>query len=365
MITLNAKISLISTNNDTLKSVSTNVSKINNSSEIGAILGVRKESKNPFIFGKSKFSDKPTFSSGVDYFIGSQASDQNGNFDTPYEIKVKSGNINSLTIAFDTTNNRHPKSLKVDGVEYFDDDAIFTIVGLENTSDHTIVIENWNKENALLVITGIYVNISIDINNRNLISLTSTIFDRGNYELPSYGIISNTGNIEFNDFNGEVKDYAEQLLLTSDLKVEITLKDTLTKKEEQIALMETTDWDYNNNNRSVSVSLQDDLVEWQNIQVDGFSYNPRNPFKILPNGSMEDLYRWLQNSERTPTKYRMLSFGELDFNTKNILSTTKIDYPFLESGTLWEQWVKLCKVCGLYIFKNRNGRTVCSYTMGS
>ena len=128
--------------------------------------------------------------------------------------------------------------------------------------------------------------------------------------------------------------------------------------------METTDWDYDNNNRSVSVSLQDDLVEWQNIYVKGFDYDPRNPFKILPNGTMKDLYEiWLY--KEVPSKYRLLEFDELDTITQNILANTKIKYPLLKGGTLWEQFVKLCEVCGLYVYKNKDGKTVCSYTYGS
>jgi hypothetical protein len=116
---------------------------------------------------------------------------------------------------------------------------------------------------------------------------------------------------------------------------------------------------------SVSVSLQDNLVEWQEIQIEGFGYDPRNPYKVLANGTMEDLYNWLQNGDRTPTKYRMLRFERLDEQTQNILRYTKIEYPLLKSGSLWEQWTKLCQVCGLYIYKNSQGNTVCSYTYGS
>ena len=361
MITLTARINLISANNGTLSSVTSNLSGNNISSEIGAILGSKSQGSNPFIFGVSKFGDSATFSDGVDYFIGSQASDENGLFETPYEINIGGNNLSSFTIAFDTINNRHPNKINIDGIDYFDDDAIFTVTNLKGASSHTITIDNWNTLNAPIVIMGIYVNITIEINNRNLISLTSTIFDRSDYNLPSYGILSNVGSIEFNDLNGEIKDYAEQLLLTSDLKVEINLTDTLSGKSEQVALMETTDWNYDNNNRSVSVSLQDDLVEWQNLNSTGFYYNYYNPF--LPNGTMEELYNRL--IAETPTKHRMLSFNELDFSTRNILSNTKIKYPLLKEGSLWEQWVKLCEVCGLYIYKNREGKTVCSYTYGS
>jgi hypothetical protein len=365
MITLTARINLISGDNADLKFHTSNLSPNNISRQISSIVGFKMAIANPFIIGASKIGDGSTICDGVKYFIGNELSDEQGNFSEEYYLNIdtRSGfNVKSVTLEFDTLNNRHPKTLKVGNKEYFDDDAIFTIANID-TNLVQITINNWNTPNYPIVISAIYVEVAIEINNRNLISLTSSIFDRGDYNMPSYGIISNTGNIEFNDLTGEIKDYAEQLLLTSDLKVVISLNNTLDKSDEQVAEMETTEWNYDNNNRSVSVALQDDLVEWQDIYVEGINYDPRNPFKVLPNGSMEDLYKWLWG--KTPTKYKMLTFSELDDKTKTILTNTKIDYPLLESGKLWEQWVKLCQVCGLYIYKNRNSKTVCSYTYGS
>ena len=365
MITLTAKINLISDNNGSLNSVSSELLGNNISSDWQSIRGVKSQGSNPFIIGASKLGDGSTFSDKVDYFIGSQLSDDNGEFQPPCEITVNGYNIKSLTIAFDTVNNRHPNTIKIDNVEYADDDAIFTISNLSSANTHTITIDNWNAPNYPLVITGIYVEISIDIDYRNLISLNRSITYRADNKLPSYGIISNIGNLEFNDLNGEIKDYAEQLLLTSDLKVVITLNNTLADKHEQIGIFETRDWDYDNENRSVSVSLKDDLEEWQDIQVQGFSYDPRNPSAVLTERTMANLYVWLQDSARTPSKYEMLSFSQLDEKTRTILQNTTIDYPLLESGTLWQQWQKLCEVCGLYIYKNNEGKTVCTYTYGS
>lgn len=211
----------------------------------------------------------------------------------------------------------------------------------------------------------IYISetIIIDINYNNLISLNRNISYRGDNKLPSYGIISNVGNLEFNDFNGKVLEYAEQLLLTSDLKVVIMLNNTSSNNSIQVGVFETSDWDYDNNNRSVSVSLKDDLEEWQDIQVQGFDYDPRTPNAVLTNQTMADLYVWLYG--KTPSKYQMLTFDELDEKTKAILTATTIKYPLLENGTLWEQWTKLCQVCGLYIYKNNQAKTVCTYTYGS
>ena len=246
---------------------------------------------------------------------------------------------------------------------FVDDDPIFNIVDLKLGNFVYIEIEDWNKPNSPLVITGIYTEPSIEVDLKNQNALNRNIVDRADTMLPSYGIISNVGNIDFNDTTGNILDYANQNFLTGDMRVEFTLTNTLTKKSQLVGVFKTSEWNYDNNNRAVSVALKDDLEEWQDIFVEGINYDPRERYKVLKNGSMEDLYNWLH--ERTPSKYQMLTFEELDDITKEILSNTKLQYPLLEEGTLWEQWTKLCQVCGCYIYKNNKGKTTFTYTYGS
>ena len=210
---------------------------------------------------------------------------------------------------------------------------------------------------------GSYIKVEKDFALNNLISLERAIFDRSDTKLPSYGILSNNGNLWFNDTNGAFLTYANAGVLGSGLKVHILLNNTLSKTSEEVGVFETDTWDYDNDNRSVSVSLKDDLVQWQDIYVEGFGYDPRKPNDILTEKSMANLYDWLY--KKTPKTYKMLAFSELDQETKTILQNTIIDYPFLESGSLWAQWTKLCQVCGLYIYKNNQGQVVCTYTYGS
>lgn len=372
MITLTAKINILSGDNTALSLGSKDLSGNNISSDLSKVVGGKKECSNTFILGASKLGDGSTFSDGVDYFIGDQPSDDNGNFATPYEIMIRGNYMTSLTISFDTVNGRYPKSIWIDGVEYIDDDPIFTIARLSKSASHTITIYNWNSHKYPIVITGIYVDVSIEIDRKNLISISRSIFDRSDLKLPSFGIISNTGNIEFNDTDGEVRDYAEQLLLQSGLSCEIRLNNTLVDgASELVAKMETDQWDYDNDNRIVSVSIKDDLEEWQDINVAEISYDPRNaetkPFKWLYNRL------WLLTSNRYYEEalttgqgnYNMLAFDELDIDTRKVLLNTYIQYPLLESGSLWQQWTKLCEVCQLHIYKNNNGVIVCRYNGGN
>lgn len=365
MITLTAKIELLkSGENDggngilSGATLSPNTLSGNNASaEIGAIINSKKTIKTPFVFGKSVLGGGDAYYGNLDYFMGRELSDESGNFASTYTIDINGTNINAVTFAFDDRNNAFPQSMIVDGRYVADDDVKWT-VGLETADTHTITISNWNKPNSPLIISGIYIDLNLDINRYNMTSLESSLFDRADTSMPSFGIISNTGSIAFNDINGEIKDYAEQQILKSGLNVIITLNNTLTRKSEVVGTLKTADWDYDNYNRAVNISLKDDLEEWQEINVAEFYFDLRwkkkQPLKYF--------YDYLY--DKTPKKYNMLSFDELDEKTKDILENTIVSYPYLEKNTLWQQWQKLCEVAQLHIYK-QNNRVICIYKEGN
>lgn len=360
MITLTAKINLIENANITISGAETEMLGNNISSTLNSIVNKNNiKAKNPFILSRSKISEGTTLQNSVDYFIRNQEIHSNS-------ITISGANIDHFTIAFDTVNNRHPKSITVDKVTYYDDDSIYTISNLSPSDSHTIYINDWNDPNYPIVITGIYVGVNIEIDYSVLKNLNVQHKESAYNDKPSYGIISNAGSMSFSDENGEIKDYAQKKLLKSDLNVEVWLNDTVNKNTQKIGSYKTSTWDYDDANRMVDLRLKDDLEEWQDIQVNGFVYDVRNPYAVLPNKSMADLYKWLQSEDelgqlRTPSKYNMLSFEELDETTQKRLTNTIIEYPMLEDGTLWQQWNKVCQTCGLYIYKNYQGRTVCKY----
>ena len=200
----------------------------------------------------------------------------------------------------------------------------------------------------------------IIINNQNLLSLECSIFDRADLKLPSFGIISNVGNIEFNDIDGEVLAYSEQGLLEKSAKCEIWLSNTLVDGVSmQIGSYETDEWHYDEENRTFSVSLKDDLEELQNLTVEEVYYYTNN-------GEQRPL-SWIYNYlyDITIQNYNILSFDELDNETKSILENTICKYVILHKATLWEQWTKLCQVAQLHIYKNNKGIIVCKYNGGN
>lgn len=199
----------------------------------------------------------------------------------------------------------------------------------------------------------------IIINKRNLISLSRNLDSQSDLSMVSYGIISSNGNITFNDIDRKVLDYANDLLLKKGLKTQIFLNDTLSKKSEQIGEYFTNGWDYDGNSHEVSVSLVDGLEEWQDINTAGIKYN------ALDNKSQSLEYFYNDLHGKTPARYKMLEFSQLDAVTQSWLTSITIIHPFLDSASLWQQWDKLCKVGSLYIYKNGKGETICRYRNGS
>lgn len=199
----------------------------------------------------------------------------------------------------------------------------------------------------------------INLNYKNSVSVERTILGRSNISMPSWGIISNTGNLRFIDTDGSIKNLAEQRLLKSGLQAIIYLENTLTSARNQIGEFLTDKWQYDNENRTVSVSLKDELRDWQDIIISPIRYNPYR----------EKNYRckWLYNYlyELTPSKYNMLPFESLDETTQNILSGTEFEFLVLHSKNLWNGWAQLCQACQCYIHKNNLGQTVFKYTGGN
>lgn len=356
MIQLTATINILG-NGGTLSSATSNLPGNNISSNISNVLNARKRAITPFITGTSKLGDGSTFQSGIDYFMGSELANENGQFLTPYQLTISGSNKSLLFIVFDTENRRFPHSIVVDGNTYNNESATYSIL-LTSANSHTITIDNWNAPGYPLVITGIYIKKDINIKNSNLISVVRNLADRSDFTLPSFGIISNNGELSFKDIDNEVKDYADFGLLQEGLSVSIYIKNVVTNKTELVAKYITDKWDYDNYNRNVRVSLKDDLEEWQDINISGINFMPT----VSTQKTGAQIYTMLK--EITPSKYAMADLSELPISTQQILSNVTVYYPVLNAGTLWSAWQKFCEVFQMHIYKEKE-KTVCKYNGGN
>lgn len=202
----------------------------------------------------------------------------------------------------------------------------------------------------------------IVLDHRNILSLERQFFDRKDISLPSWGVISNGGNIRFVDRNGEVKKLAEQRLLKSGMRVEFFLNNTNLNKTQNIGVFFTTDWDYDNDNKTVSVTINDDLQQWQDI---GITPSEKSLYKFLvaDNVYYSEIYIYLKSL--TPDKYNMLAFELLDYETQEQLKRRKATYNYHTNTTLWSAWNDFAIASQTHILKDDNGNTITKYHGGN
>lgn len=201
----------------------------------------------------------------------------------------------------------------------------------------------------------------IVIDKRNLHSLEQSIVDRSDVVLPSWGIISNGGRIAFSDFisqneNGQkywtIRQLADTRELVGGLETEISLNDTLANTSYDFKNYITDTWDYDSNSREVSVSLTDGLAEWQDTVVDVLPFRATTPQNV--NG--EYIYKHWYG--KTPSKFKMKDFANLDENTKTALSKFSAALFISEDTNLWSAWTTFCEAVQARIYRNNKGETI-------
>jgi hypothetical protein len=194
-----------------------------------------------------------------------------------------------------------------------------------------------------------------DIDKRNILSIDTNIIDRGNIVMPSTGIISNSGTIKFVDYDRKINQLVETNALGDSNKCVIYLSNTIADVQSPVGTFYTSRWDYDSNNREVIILLQDDLIEWQSIEMADIPLS--SPTTAL--AFLENIKGYLEYY------YPKFEFDTIDETTSAILQNYEIAYPYLKSGSIWNQFTKICEACGLHIFKNNRNKIVVSYAFRS
>lgn len=358
MITITGKIN-IDNSGGYLISATSNWSGNNVSNSINGILGKKNvQVGNPFTLNKSKLGSGAYCMDSLPYFLGNRLCGTDGTFGRIYNINLHGHNISNIVIVFDTTNNRFPTKISVDGKSFVDDDAIWEIP-VETADDHTISINTWNTVGEPLVITSIYADINIGIDENNLMSYDGELIKTSNITYPTYGIISNKADVTLADNKEHIIDLIKQKVLAKGVKVELSVTNNYGTfiNTQQLANMTIESLSYDNYNRRVSITVQDNLEQWQEINVPEINYIP----EVSTSQKAKYIYNYLYDIT-VNNGFDMLSFDELDEDTQNILNTTNITYPTLDSDNLWNEWDKLCQLCYLNIYANNIGKIVTKYS---
>lgn len=195
------------------------------------------------------------------------------------------------------------------------------------------------------------------IDRRNMISLEGELMDRGTADTPSFGIISNGGQMVISDNDGRFKIFYIRGIINKNTLISLYLNDTLKRTSKPIGNYYAKNIDYDTESHTAIISLTDGLEEWQNIKL---------PFMWWLEGdsslSFADLYNRLY--EYTPKKYKMLALSSLDAETQTILFSNYCNQN-VGDATLWGAWTMVCEAIGAYIFKDANEYTILRYGRGS
>lgn len=363
MIKIEARIKLFDSDDGTVTDATINNANNISSGSFGqsqnSIIGREVKQSQPFLLDNSplvggedyeiaKNSDMYVLADRVNYFIGSLVSGDDGTFPNgaSYSITINGADFNAITIVFDKDDEVWPTEVVINGKSYINDDPIFTVGGLGGTVDELeVTISKLNKPNKGLIVTGIYVDITIVVDEKNLDSFTYSLYDRASNDEPSYGVVSNSGTLSFVDSTGEILDYITNRMLTNELSVNVSISNTLNDKKELFISAKTSQWEYDNNNFITTVSISDQLQDLQNYTYVGFPYDKTF---LLARDIYDDIISAI------PTSFGFPTFDMLPENIRNKLAYASVTNPYMENCSVWEALDGFCKTFGLRIYKEKS-----------
>lgn len=188
---------------------------------------------------------------------------------------------------------------------------------------------------------GEIVNAVQVIDKRNILSLESEIRDRADVGKPSFGVVSSGGNISFKDPQKRFLGYATSGFLKEGLEIRIFLNNTVTKQKRIVGKYYSTNWDYDNNNNTVSVSFNDGLEKFQE--------KPTYKIDLQKNtASVQSLYDIFNRVTGKPSL-------TLTSNAQTIMQNIKSAYFYKEKSNVWADLNKFCDIGGFHIYNTTNG----------
>ena len=309
-----------------------------------------KSSRNPFIIGGSKLDGRSTFSKGEKFFIGNTLSkideetgeiafnNRDDNYGHDLTIRFQHGSTTAgAYFIFDSVNNEFPSKIKLEmrpytGEKvakicditssvtwvnfYFEDSNYIGGAYLE------VTVLDWNKENRPVRIEAVFAAPTIEVNKSSLQSLERNLSSSSSLTEPSYGVISNNAQLTIFDIDGRIKSLIEDGMLSGTLNVEINLVDTLSGVSDPVLRYITSEFSYNNDNSTFSLSMTDGLEAYQDEDI-GYIAVDKNT------SLAQTIQKFVGYSVRV----------SIDRELDNIYSSK--DYVY--SGTIWDNLDQLCK----------------------
>lgn len=344
MITISAKISP----NENASIISAvEMEKNNISSGLNDIINKKSTRENPFLLGIDKFSSRKTYvDDKVGYYIGDTLSNSQGIFETPYNVILQTTTDTTfIIIYFDTINNEYPKNIVVDNDKSYILDSPTFCFTVSKSYTHNIVIYDWNKLDKPLVIQGIQTFISIESNEITNVDFSGQ--DRSNILTPSWGIKSNTGEIEVYDMSGAIEGMKTAGVII-DSNIKLFLK--ADNRQEQIGSFYINKAEKDDQSAKIKLNYQDILESWNN-------YNIGNK-RVRSNAYLDNYLNFVLNDMANRIKF-------FDDETEQLWKSIRLEKAYLKEGSMWATVAKFCEVSGSYVFCDKEGNAVIKYNGGA
>lgn len=192
---------------------------------------------------------------------------------------------------------------------------------------------------------GERVDVVQQIDKRSMLSLDCNHMSVPEVDKPSFGLVSNSGNISFVDYNKSFLGYAMLGLLNQSNTCKVYLKNTVSKTTRLMGIFYAQKWSYDANNKQVSVSLTDGLERMQNILMEEYSMD-------IPKGSKRSIETILDDFVELVEKNGFAikkDYSDAEFSKFLTL------YPSVSQGNLWQQYSKVLAATGLNGYIERYG----------
>lgn len=281
----------------------------------------------PFVWGASKWGQGQKFISKYNGFASRQCSDASGNFAIPVTLTVSGTVIETLRIKFSESLNQWAILISIDGgVAVVNDSLNFTATGLTGNS-HTIAILKWSEPLFNARIDSISMSYVIEYTNRQIMTLISGNYSTADEDEPAYGLISQYGSFRIKDINGEIKNIAEQQLLSENSPI------TISFNGETQNVLKSNEWKYRVN--EISTDFKDDILAWQGMDC---------PERLISeNATFLQLFNEVN-----------IIFS-VDDETTLLLQNIRITNPYYAGSNLWDILYNLCNAAQLRLWQDKGG----------
>ncbi|MEG2688277.1 MAG: hypothetical protein RSA24_03830, partial [Clostridia bacterium] len=192
----------------------------NNISDSTALQGFYGGAK-PFVLGASKLGGGDVYWSKTSKYGGWFDSNLTGvNGEANATITINGTDIDNFVLRFDQVAGQWATELNVDNTLFTNDDSQFVWAGAKANS-HTIQITKWNLPLYPVRITSISVGLTMEFDRSNLKEVVRGSQIVAENDKPTYGVISQYGNVSIYDYNNKLIELDELGILMSNQEIEI------------------------------------------------------------------------------------------------------------------------------------------------